>query len=75
MPLADYFDLRDAEDSLGQANTDRNAAIDDLLEPIVDHTPLGQLVGTANEEQPPFTDDPDHVGVFDPSGFVFDLLG
>lgn len=75
MLLADPFDFRDAEGSLDQGRTDLNAGIDNLLGPLVDNMPLGQLVSTGNEEQPPFTSEPDNAGLFDPTGFAFDLLG
>jgi hypothetical protein len=75
MLFADHFDFRGAEGDLDGARTDLNAGIDGLLGPVVDATPLGQLVSTGNEEQPPFTSEPDNAGIFDPTGFAFDLLG
>lgn len=73
--LGDAFDFNETEAGVEQGQTDINTLIDDLIGPIVDNTPLNQLVSTGNEEQPPFTDDPDNVGVFAPGAFVFDLLG
>ncbi len=75
MLFADFFDFRAAEDGLDGARTDLNNGIDGLLGPAIDGTPLNQLVSTGNEEQPPFTSEPDNAGIFDPTGFAFDLLG
>jgi hypothetical protein len=75
MLLADRFIFRAAENGLGQAATDLNDSIDGLLGPVVDNSPLNQLVSTGNDEEPPFTSEPDNAGIFDPTGFVFDLFG
>lgn len=71
----DTFDFDGLQSSLEQANVAINEFIDDTLGPLVENTPLGDLVSTGNEEQPPFTDDPDNVGIFNPGQFVFDLFG